>query len=81
MQPVDPLLLSRLGSLFLTRPVLGHYTAERAELLRRAHDVLGWVRDALLQVRIHRVLPLADAATAHRLLESRATAGKLLLRC
>ena len=81
VQPVDPLLLSRLGSLFLTRPVLGHYTAERSELLRRAHDVLGWVRDAMLQVRIDRVLPLADAATAHRLLESRATAGKLLLRC
>ena len=79
--PVDPLLLSRLGSLFLTRPTLAHYTAERTELLRRARDVLGWVRNGTLDVRIDRVLPLADAAAAHRLLESRATAGKLLLRC
>lgn len=79
--PIEPLLLSRLGSLFLTRPMLAHYTAERPELLRRAGDVLGWVRDGRLDVRIDRVLPLADAAAAHRLLESRATSGKLLLRC
>jgi NADPH2:quinone reductase len=79
--PVDPLLLSRLGSLFLTRPTLAHYTADRTELLRRAHDVLGRVRDGRLEVRIDRMLPLEQAAAAHRLLESRATAGKLLLRC
>jgi NADPH:quinone reductase len=79
--PIDPLLLSRLGSLFLTRPTLAHYTAERSELVRRAGDVLGWVRDGRLDVRVDRVLPLDDAAAAHRLLESRATAGKLLLRC
>jgi NADPH2:quinone reductase len=79
--PVDPLLLSRMGSLFLTRPVLGHYTATRSELLSRARDVLDWVQDGSLDVRIDRILPLNDAAAAHRLLESRATAGKLLLRC
>jgi NADPH:quinone reductase len=78
--PLDPLLLSRLGSLFLTRPTLAHYTAERAELLRRAGDVFRWVMDGL-EVRVDRVLPLEDAPLAHRLLESRATAGKLLLRC
>jgi NADPH:quinone reductase len=79
--PLDPLLLSRLGSLFLTRPTLAHYTAERPELLRRASDVLAWVRDGTLEVHVDRVLPLAEAAAAHTLIESRATAGKLLLRC
>lgn len=79
--PLDPLLLSGHGSLFLTRPTLAHYTAERSELLRRASEVLGWVREGKLDVRVDRVLPLDDAAAAHRLLESRATAGKLLLRC
>jgi NADPH2:quinone reductase len=77
--PVDPLLLSRSGSLFLTRPMLAHYTATREELLARARDVLGWVREGRLTVRVHRSYPLADAAAAHRDLESRRTAGKLLL--
>jgi NADPH:quinone reductase len=80
--PPFPLLeLSRLGSLFLTRPTLGHYTADRDELLRRAADVLGALAAGRLHVRIDHVLDLDDAAEAHTLLESRATAGKLLLRC
>jgi NADPH2:quinone reductase len=77
--PFDPLVLSRKGSLFLTRPTLGHYVASRDELLRRASDLFGWVRDGRLTVRIDRTLPLAQAAEAHRALESRATMGKVLL--
>ena len=46
---------------------------------QRAGDVLGWVRDGSLSLRIERELPLAEAAEAHRLLESRSTSGKLLL--
>ena len=77
--PIEPLLLGRGGSLFLTRPTLAHYIADRAELELRAGEVLGWVRDGQLALRIHREYPLEGAAEAHRDLESRRTAGKLLL--
>jgi NADPH2:quinone reductase len=75
----QPLVLSQKGSLFLTRPTLGHYTATREELLWRAGDVLSWVQDGRLKLRIERVYRLEEAAEAHRALESRATSGKLLL--
>jgi NADPH2:quinone reductase len=79
VDPVDPQLLSAKGSLFLTRPTLFHYVAARAELERRAGDVLGWVADGTLKLRIDRETPLAEAAAAHRALASRGTSGKLLL--
>jgi NADPH2:quinone reductase len=77
--PFDPQLLNRRGSLFLTRPSLQHYVATRAELLERAGEVLGWVRDGALTVRIGLELPLSQAAEAHRRLEARLTTGKVLL--
>jgi NADPH2:quinone reductase len=77
--PIDPQILNRKGSLFLTRPTLVHYTATRAELLARAGDVLGWVREGKLKLRIGLELPLAQAAEAHRQLEARKTTGKVLL--
>jgi NADPH2:quinone reductase len=77
--PVPPLMLSQMGSLYLTRPVLQHYTATRLELLWRADDVLGWIASGKLRVRIHGTYPLAEAAHAHQELESRKTSGKLLL--
>jgi NADPH2:quinone reductase len=77
--PIDPLLLNRRGSIFLTRPKLGDYTATRVELLERASEVLGWVGAGELALHVHREYPLAEAAQAHRDLESRGTAGKLLL--
>lgn len=76
--PVDPRLFAA-GSLYLTRPGLGDYTADRAELERRAGDVLGWVADGRLRLHISHELALRDAPEAHRLLEGRATTGKLLL--
>lgn len=79
--PVDLGILSRKGSLFVTRPRLADYAVERGELLERAGDLLRWVEAGELRVRIDRVLPLYDAAEAHRLLESRQTAGKILLEC
>jgi NADPH2:quinone reductase len=79
VEPLDPQVLNRRGSLFLTRPALGHYTVTRDELLQRAGDVLGWVSDGSLDVRVDRTFPLAEAAEAHRALESRGTSGKLLL--
>jgi NADPH2:quinone reductase len=77
--PVDPLVLSRKGSLFLTRPSLGHYIADRASLEARAADVLGDAASGRLQVRIGRTYPLAEAGEAHRALEGRQTTGKVLL--
>jgi NADPH2:quinone reductase len=75
----DPLMLSAKGSLYLTRPVLGHYVADTESLRRRAGTVLGWVARGTLKVRIGAKFPLADAAEAHRQLEARKTAGKVLL--
>lgn len=77
--PFDPLLLMRKGSLFLTRPTLVHYAATRDELVWRAGDVLGWVRDGSLSLRVDREVPLVHAAEAHRALEGRRTTGKVLL--
>ena len=74
--PVDPSVLVGKGSLYLTRPSLAHYVATRDELLWRAGDVLNAVQSGTLTLRIDRTYPLADAAEAHRDLESRRTAGK-----
>jgi NADPH2:quinone reductase len=78
--PLDPQVLNQRGSLFLTRPTLGHYVATRPELEARAGDLLRWVQDGTLVLHIDREWPLAQAADAHRALESRSTAGKVLLR-
>ena len=77
--PFDLAGLAKAGSVFVTRPTLGHYMLDREELLKRAGDVLGWAARGELDVTIDRELPLADAAEAHRLLEGRKTSGKLLL--
>jgi NADPH2:quinone reductase len=77
--PFDIQVLNQKGSLFLTRPTLFHYIATREELLDRAGELLGWVADGSLKVRIEREYLLPDAAQAHRDLESRKTTGKLLL--
>lgn len=77
--PIDPQLLSQKGSLFLTRPTLGHYVASRAELVERASAVLGWVAEGSLKVSIGREFPLSEAAKAHTELEARRTTGKVLL--
>ncbi len=77
--PVDPLGLSRAGSVFFTRPTLAHYTAERAELLERAEEVLSWVAGGTLTIHVTGRYPLEETAQAHRDLEGRRTTGKLLI--
>jgi NADPH:quinone reductase len=74
----DPLLLNTKGSLFLTRPTLANY-ASPDEIRWRSGDVLGWILSKKLHLLVERVYPLADAAQAHRDLESRKTMGKLVL--
>jgi NADPH2:quinone reductase len=77
--PFELRMLNDLGSLFITRPSLAHYTATRAELLQRAGDVLGAVARGKLKIRIGARFPLAEAAAAHRALEGRQTTGKVVL--
>jgi NADPH2:quinone reductase len=67
------------GSLFLTRPTIVNYTAERAELEARANDVLTWVQNGKLRLRTEFEFPLKDARAAHDALEGRKTTGKVLL--
>lgn len=78
--PFDPLLLSQKGSLFLTRPTMNHYVAERHELVRRAGDLFQWIGQQKLDVRVGAEYALADVGEAHRALEERRTTGKVLLR-
>jgi NADPH2:quinone reductase len=77
--PLDPNILNPKGSLYLTRPSLAHYLGGRSELTWRAGEVLGWIADGKLKLRVHRIHPLAEAAAALRALEGRATTGKLLM--
>jgi NADPH2:quinone reductase len=79
VDPIDPNILNPKGSLFLTRPSLAHHCLTREELLWRAEDVLGWIDSGKLKLHIDKTYPLADAAQAHRDLEGRKTAGKVLL--
>jgi NADPH2:quinone reductase len=78
--PLDVTVLNAKGSLFLTRPSINAYIADRAELEQRAGDVLGWVREGKLRVRVGATFPLTAAAEAHRALEGRQTTGKVLLQ-
>jgi NADPH2:quinone reductase len=76
---IAPLLLNQKGSLFLTRPTLAHYASTREELLWRAGDVMKWVMDGSLGLRIQHFYKLSEVAQAQRDLESRSTMGKLVL--
>jgi NADPH:quinone reductase len=77
---IDPLILSQKGSLFLTRPYLTNYISDPDELRRRASDIFNWIATGRLKLNIYRIYRLAEAAQAHRDLESRKTTGKLLLK-
>ena len=79
--PVTAVSEDRLAekSVFLIRPGLPHYTADREELLWRAGEVFDWIASGELKLHIGGTFPLADVAEAHRQLEGRHTTGKLLL--
>jgi len=77
--PVDPQTLNAKGSLYLTRPFLAHYTADRTELLSRVNDLFKWIAAGDLKVRVDKTFPLTQAADAHRYLEDRQSKGKILL--
>jgi NADPH:quinone reductase len=77
--PIEPLLLSQKGSLFLTRPTLAQYAATREELLWRSGDLFRWLQDGSLKLHIDRTYKLSETADAQRALASRKTTGKLVL--
>lgn len=77
--PINPSILGS-KSLFLTRPSLVAHTSTRKELLQRANDVLGWVADNTLNLRIHNTFQLSDAEEAHRQLEGRISTGKIIMK-
>ena len=77
--PFDLIRLSQMGSLYITRPTLKDYVLTREDLEQRSRDIFTWVAEGSLKLNIGHTYPLAEAAQAHRDLESRATTGKLLL--
>jgi NADPH2:quinone reductase len=77
--PVDPAKLSEKGSLYMARTTLAHFTATREELLARTGALFAMIADGRLKLRIAKTYPLAEAAQAHRDMEARRVAGKLLL--
>ena len=77
--PLDPQVLNAKGSVYLTRPFLAHYTADRDELMGRAGDLFNWLATGKLSVHIDQTFQLSDVAEAHRYLEGRKSKGKILL--
>ena len=78
--PFDLGVLARKGSLYVTRPTLGAYTATSDELAWRATAMFDLITTGQLQLKVHKAYPLRDAVRAHEDLESGTTAGKLVLR-
>jgi len=77
--PFDPLLLSQKGSIFITRPTLGHYTAKRDELVALGSELFDVVSAGTVEIAVNQSYELADAASAHRDLEARKTTGSTIL--
>jgi len=77
--PVDPAKLSEKGSLYMARTTLAHFTATREELLSRTGALFAMIAQGKLKLRIAKTYPLAEAPQAHRDMEARRVAGKLLL--
>lgn len=79
--PLNPLLLSKNGSLFVTRPTLADHVADPAEKKQRCDELFGWIKDGKVKITVAKTLPLAEAAEAHKLLTGRTVAGKIVLDC
>ena len=79
VEPFSPGELAKRGSLYLTRPTLGAYMATRPELEAMAADLFGMVESGKVKIEVNQSFPLAQAADAHRALESRRTTGSTVL--
>ena len=79
VDPIDVGILSAKGSLYITRPTLMTYTASRADLEDSAQALFDVVDGGAVRITVNQTFPLADAAVAHRALESRQTTGSTVL--
>ncbi len=79
VEPINPQLLNQKGSLFLTRPNLGHYLLRREEVVNRSEDLFRWLTSGELKLKIDQLFPLQAASAAHDYIERRETKGKVLL--
>jgi len=77
--PVDVIELGSLGSLFVTRPAIMHYTAKREDLLASAEDLFQVVASGAVRIAVNQILPLSEVAEAHRAIEERRTTGSTVL--
>ncbi len=77
--PLDLLLLSQKGSLFVTRPTLMTYTARREDLVASATELFEVIGSGAVRIAVNQSYPLAEAAQAHRDLEARKTSGSTIL--
>lgn len=77
-EPIPPQILAQKGSLYLTRPTLYHYIASRAQLEQSAKELFAMVAEGKVKVEVQQRFALADAAEAHRALESRQTTGSTI---
>ncbi|NQU64512.1 MAG: quinone oxidoreductase [SAR324 cluster bacterium] len=77
--PMDPGILGKMGSLFLTRPSLMNYTAKREDLLASANSLIEAILSSKVSISINQRYPLKEAAQAHRDLEARKTTGSTIL--
>lgn len=77
--PFDLQKLNPLGSLYITRPTLAHYTLTKEELDTRARELFEVIQHGILEIKIYKEYPLSEAARAHQDIEGRKTSGKLLL--
>lgn len=79
VEPIDPQILNRKGSLYLTRPSMNHYMLTRSETMQRSMDLFNWIEKGKLNIRIDKKFNLEEAKLAHEYMENRSTKGKVLL--
>lgn len=79
VEPFDPQILNHKGSLYLTRPTIGHYQLTRSETVQRANDLFNWVKSGDIKIRIDRNFAMEEAGDAHDYMENRFTKGKVLI--
>jgi NADPH2:quinone reductase len=77
--PLDLIVLSQKGSLFVTRPTLMNYTAKREDLVALGSELFDVVASGLVKIEVNQTYALKDAAQAHRDLEARKTTGSTIL--
>lgn len=79
VEPLDPQILNRKGSLYLTRPSMNHYMLTRSETMHRSTDLFNWIETGKLKIRIDKKFKLEEAKLAHEYMENRSTKGKVLI--